>query len=102
MEGYVKLAGLADVAPGCGVEVEYDGRIYAIFNVDGVISAIDGLCPHQGGPLADGELCGTTVTCPWHGWQYDVRTGEPLYGGRTRQPVFDVRIDGEDILVAVA
>jgi nitrite reductase/ring-hydroxylating ferredoxin subunit len=101
MDGFVKLASLADVAPGQGFEVEHDGRIYAIFNIDGVISAIDGLCPHQGGPLADGEVCGTVVTCPWHGWQFDVQTGRPLYGGRKNQPVFEVKIVGEDILVAV-
>jgi len=101
MGGFVKLASLADVPPGGGLEVEHDGRIYAIFNIDGVISAIDGLCPHQGGPLAEGEVCGTVVTCPWHGWQFDVRTGQPLYGGRTYQPVFEVKIVGEDVLVAV-
>jgi nitrite reductase/ring-hydroxylating ferredoxin subunit len=101
MKGFVKLASLADVAPGQSLEVEHGGRIYAIFNIDGVISAIDGICPHQGGPLADGEVRGTVVTCPWHGWQFDLRSGQPLYGGRTRQPVFDVKLDGEDILVAV-
>ena len=72
MPRFVKLATLDELSAGMAKEVEFEGRIYALFNVDGVISAIDGICPHQGGPLADGQVQGTTVTCPWHGWQFDV------------------------------
>src|SRR4051812_27455134 len=75
MAGFVRLASLEDLPPGGSLEVEHEGHIYALFNVDGVISAIDGICAHQGGPLADGPLRGTMVTCPWHGWQFDIRTG---------------------------
>src|SRR5437763_370712 len=74
MAGFVKMATMSELPPGSAREVEHDGRIYALFNVDGVISAIDGICPHQGGPLAEGPVEGTTLTCPWHGWQFDVRT----------------------------
>ena len=54
MAGLVKMATLSELPPGAAKEVEHEGRIYALFNVGGVISAIDGICPHQGGPLAEG------------------------------------------------
>ena len=82
-------------------EVEFEGRVYALFNVDGQISAIDGICPHQGGPLADGPLEGTTVTCPWHGWQFDVRTGKTPLGPKIKQTVYEVQVEGQDVLVGV-
>ena len=102
MPGFVKMATLEDLPLGAAKEVEHEGRIYALFNVDGVISAIDGICPHQGGPLADGALEGTCVTCPWHGWQFDVRTGKTPLGAKIKLPVFEVKVEGNDVLVAVA
>jgi nitrite reductase/ring-hydroxylating ferredoxin subunit len=101
MSGYVKMATLDELPVGATREVEHEGRIYALFNLDGNISAIDGICPHQGGPLAEGEVAGTVVTCPWHGWQFDICTGQSLLSGRVRQPVYEVRIEGRDVLVAV-
>ena len=78
MSDRVRVAEVADVPVGEARVVDALGKTLALFNVDGVISAIDGLCPHQGGPLADGPIEGTLVTCPWHGWQFDVRTGKTL------------------------
>jgi nitrite reductase/ring-hydroxylating ferredoxin subunit len=101
MPRFVKLASLDELPPGGMKEAEIDGRIIGIFNVDGVVSAIDGLCPHQGGPLAEGTLEGTIVTCPWHGWQFDVRTGQTLLGAKTRQTVYQVRLDGPDVMVEI-
>jgi nitrite reductase/ring-hydroxylating ferredoxin subunit len=68
-----------------------EGRMVAIANVDGTLHAIDGLCPHQGGPLGTGGLCGTVLTCPWHGWQFDVTTGRHQVSATVRQAVHDVR-----------
>jgi nitrite reductase (NADH) small subunit len=101
MSRFVKMATLTELPPGGAKEVEFEGRVYAIFNVDGQISAIDGICPHQGGPLADGALEGTTVTCPWHGWQFDVRTGKTPLGPKIKQAVYEVKIEGQDVMVAV-
>jgi nitrite reductase/ring-hydroxylating ferredoxin subunit len=101
MPGFVKLATLDDLPPGSAKEVEHGGRIYALFNVDGVVSAIDGVCPHQGGPLADGVLEGTTVTCPWHAWRFDVRTGGTPLGPKIKQAVYEVKVEGRDVLVNV-
>src|SRR5271170_3410163 len=97
----VKLATLAELPAGAAKEVEFEGRVYALYNIDGTISAIDGICPHQGGPLADGIVEGTTVTCPWHGWEFDIRSGKTPMGPKITQPVYEVKIEGEDVLVAV-
>ena len=101
MPGFVKMATLNELPLGSAKEVEHEGRIYALFNVDGTISAIDGICPHQGGPLAEGALEGTMVTCPWHGWQFDVRSGKTPLGSRIKQTVYEVKVEGHDVLVAV-
>jgi nitrite reductase/ring-hydroxylating ferredoxin subunit len=101
MPRFVKLATLDELPEGATKEVEHDGRIVALFHIDGVVSAIDGICPHQGGPLVEGEIEGTRVTCPWHGWRFDIRTGETPVSPRIKQTTYEVRLEGRDVLVAV-
>ena len=85
MSRFVKLATLGELPVGAAKEAEFEGRVYGLFNVDGEILAIDAICPHQGGPLVDGSLEGTMVTCPWHGWQFDVKTGKTPLGPKIRK-----------------
>ena len=99
MPGFVKMATLEELPPGGAKEVEHDGRIYALFNVDGVISAIDGICPHQGGPLAEGLLEGTIVTCPWHAWRWDVTSGANMNNPAVKMACFPVRLEGDQVWV---
>jgi nitrite reductase/ring-hydroxylating ferredoxin subunit len=101
MPDFVRVAKLSDVPAGSGRELEHQGRLVALFNVDGQIFALDGTCPHAGGPLGDGELDGTTVTCPWHGWQFDVTTGEHRRNPACVQQRYEVKIEGDDILLAM-
>ncbi|MCA9103647.1 MAG: Rieske 2Fe-2S domain-containing protein, partial [Planctomycetales bacterium] len=63
-DDWVRIGRLADCPPGTSHECLARGRIVAVFNVDGAIHALDGVCPHQGGPLGKGELAGDIVTCP--------------------------------------
>jgi len=72
MSTFVPVLAADQLPEGSAREVEIDGRIIALFHVDGLISAIDGLCPHQGGPLADGPIEGGLVYCPWHRWGFDI------------------------------
>ncbi len=102
MSRFVKMATLDELPPGGTREIEHDGRIYALFNREGTIVAIDGICPHQGGPLAEGFVEGTLVTCPWHGWQFDLKTGCMPGSARIKVSVFAVKIEGNDVLVEVA
>ncbi len=76
------------------------GREIAVFNVDGTFYAIDNSCPHQGGPLAEGFIHGKIVTCPWHGWCFDVTTGVMTLGGYSSVDTFDVRVEGSTIKVS--
>lgn len=85
--------------PGKGREVVVGDRLVALFNVDGTFYALDGVCPHQGGPLAKGALQGCVVTCPWHGWQFDVRSGEFQLRKSLVQPKFDVRVEHDTVQV---
>jgi nitrite reductase/ring-hydroxylating ferredoxin subunit len=64
-----------ELSPGAGRLVEIDGQGIALFNVLGAFHAIEDTCLHAGGPLHEGTLDGTTVTCPWHEWRFDVATG---------------------------
>jgi len=101
MPKFVKMAVLDELPVGAAKEVEFEGRVYALFNVDGKLACIDGLCPHQGGPLADGMLEGCKVACPWHGWEFDVLTGTTPIGPKLKLDVFEVKVEGDDVLVLV-
>lgn len=102
MPDWIPVAAAADCPPGCSIERVAGGRMVAIANVDGTLHAIDGLCPHQGGPLGTGELCGTTLTCPWHGWQFDVTTGRHRVSATIRQVVHEIRERSGTIEVRLA
>ena len=101
MANFVKVAQTSEIPAGQGKCVEVEGKRIAIFNVDDTYYAIDDVCPHQGGPLSEGELGGTVVTCPWHGWEYDITTGVNRDDSDVVQEKFEVMVDGNDILVAV-
>ena len=73
----------------------------AVFNIDGTFYAIENSCPHQGGPLADGWLEGPLVTCPWHGWCFDVRSGKMTLGEFACVPRFEVQRRGDDLYVSM-
>ena len=99
MPGFVRVASINDLPPGECREVELEGRLVALFHVDGRVYALDGVCPHAGGPLGDGMLEGTVVTCPWHGWQFDVTTGQNTYNPACVQRRYEVKIEGDEILL---
>lgn len=101
MSEFVRVANTSDIPSGQGRMYEVNGRQVAVFNVAGLFHAIDNVCLHQGGPLAEGELDGCIVTCPWHGWTYDVGTGQSPDDPDTRVRRYDLKLDGGDILVAV-
>lgn len=73
----------------------------ALCHVGDAWHAIDGVCPHQGGPLGTGRLCGTLLTCPWHGWQFDVTDGQHRLNTTMRQPVFEVEERAGEVFVRI-
>ena len=97
----VKVAAAGDVAAGQGTVVEAAGKALALFNVDGTYYAIDNTCPHRGGPLGEGDLDGSVVTCPWHAWRWDVRSGANLNNPAVRVACFPVIIEQDTVYVEV-
>ena len=95
MSDLIPLIATQDVPEGSSVECVAVGRIFAAYRVDGEFHVIDGICPHAGGPLGKGKLSGSIVTCPWHGWQFDVQTGAHCLNQRLCQQTFETEvIDG--------
>lgn len=101
MAEFVKVANLSDVAPGTAKTVDVNGQLIALFNVDGEIFALDNTCLHQGGPLGEGMLEGDVVTCPWHMWEYNVRTGEKVGHPELKVSKYEVQVENGEIRVAV-
>jgi len=96
---FITVAKFSDVKEGEGKIVEVNGKTIALFNVDGRIHAIENTCKHAGGPLGEGVCDGNVVTCPWHGWKYDVTTGVSPANPQIKVDKYDVEIDGEDVKV---
>ena len=94
-----RIAATSEIPSGEGREFTVGDRVLAVFNVDGEFHVLDGICPHAGGPLADGGLHGCIVTCPWHGWQFDVSTGQHCLSPQIQNKRFECRVEGEDLLV---
>lgn len=101
MPDFVRVASVSEIPAGEGKVIELNGEEIALFNVDGAFRAIHNLCKHQGGPLGEGELDGCIVTCPWHDWTYDVTSGVSPDDPDCAVERYDVKIDGDAILIAV-
>jgi nitrite reductase/ring-hydroxylating ferredoxin subunit len=99
MAEFVKIAGTAELTPGSGLVKEVNGQAIALFNVEGAYYAIDNTCVHRGGPLGEGDLEGDTVTCPWHAWQYSVKTGKSLNNPSACVKTYEVKVEGTDVKV---
>jgi 3-phenylpropionate/trans-cinnamate dioxygenase ferredoxin component len=102
MAEFVKVANANEIAPGHSRLVNVRGKEIALFNIEGNIFALENACTHEEGPLAEGDIEGHEVTCPWHGARFDIRTGEvlcaPAYEDAAR---YSVRVIGPDIEVEV-
>ncbi|HTU27423.1 MAG TPA: Rieske 2Fe-2S domain-containing protein [Pirellulales bacterium] len=99
MDHWIAIAAAKDCPPGTAIERIAGSRVVALFNVDGMFYALDGVCPHQGGPLGKGRLSGATVTCPWHGWQFDVSSGQHQLSKSCVQESFPVRVEQDQVWV---
>ncbi|HEV2314599.1 MAG TPA: Rieske (2Fe-2S) protein [Candidatus Acidoferrales bacterium] len=78
-ENWIEIARVEDVPPGSVHGARANGRMLALVNVDGVIHALDGVCPHMKGPLSQGAIWHGQLECPWHHFRYDPTTGRNTY-----------------------
>lgn len=96
---FLRAARKDEIPAGSIREFQIEGKTIALANVAGKFFAINNTCLHRGGPLAEGELVGSNVTCPWHGWQYDVTNGKLVMNQAVGVPCYPVEVRGEDIFV---
>jgi len=108
----VEVCAVDALPPGSRTIVDVDGREIGVFNVDGEFHAIRNVCPHQLAPLAEGKLTGEmtapavgeyeltrqgeVVRCPWHGWRFDLATGESVFNPHVRTSTYDVEVEPEE------
>lgn len=88
---FTKICAVSEVPPGHVTEARINGDAYAICNVNGVIRAVWGVCPHANGPLGQGTLEGSMLVCPWHLWAFDCTNGD--------LKAFSVKVEGGDLFV---
>jgi len=93
-----RIASVQDIPPGTGKAFDYKGKSVALFNVGGAFYALDNICPHRGGLLAGGAVEGLSVACPWHGWTFNLETGQGHHPN-IRTTAYKVRVEGDDIFI---
>ena len=96
---FLRTAKKDEIPAGTIREFQVNGKTIALANVDGTFYAVNNTCLHRGGPLGQGELEDKVVTCPWHGWQYDVTTGKVTMNSSVGVDTYAVEVRGEDIFV---
>jgi len=101
MPEFVKVAHIDEIPDDTGHVVEAGGQEIALFKVEGKVYAIENECPHREGPLGFGELEDDVVTCPWHAWQINVRTGEVVYNPGLCAKTYRCKVEDGDVFVEV-
>ena len=95
-----RVASLDEVPAGQPKVVELDGVRVVLARVGDAVYACGDVCTHRGGPLGEGKLNGTRLACPWHGWMFDVRTGQCVFPGRGASvPTYPVSLETGDVVV---
>jgi nitrite reductase (NADH) small subunit len=98
---FVRVAKTAEVSVGAIHQFQAAGTQVALANVGGKFYAINDVCVHRGGPLGEGELEANVVTCPWHGWQYDVTTGKVTQNPSMGVACYATEVRGDEVFVDV-
>lgn len=98
---FVRAAKTNEITPGTIREFQVEGKAIAVANFAGKFYAINNTCLHRGGPLGQGELNGKLVTCPWHGWQYDVTSGKVAQNLAVGVDCYNLEVRGEDVFIDI-
>ncbi len=99
MGEWTRIANVQDLEVGSGTVIEVQGKCLALFNVDGSFHVIDNTCLHRGGPLGEGNLEGEAVACPWHGWEYNVKTGHCLNNPSSNVKSYPIKVEQDEVQV---
>ena len=101
MSDFTNVIAAADLLPGTGMEASVSGKPVALFNIGGRFCAISNTCLHRGGPLGQGFVENETVSCPWHGWMFNVETGENVVNGELKVASYEVKVEDGQVMVRV-
>lgn len=102
MSEFRKVATLSELPPpGEAREFTLDNHTICIANENGACSAMDNVCAHRGGPLGQGIVERGKIVCPWHGWQFDLKTGKSEQSATLGVDVYELKVEGEDVLVKI-
>jgi NAD(P)H-dependent nitrite reductase small subunit len=99
MSDYLLALPAADLPPGRAAEVTVGGQAVALFNVGGTFHALANRCPHRGGPLGQGFVDGSQVSCPWHNWTFDVTSGENVASAELKVARFETKVEDGQVYV---
>jgi nitrite reductase/ring-hydroxylating ferredoxin subunit len=100
MSNFVRLAAQSELPPvGEAKEFPLGDKVICVANVNGTLSAMDNVCLHQGGPLGQGVIEGGKVVCPWHGWQWDPKSGQAGHNPGARVAVYPLKVEGGDVMI---
>lgn len=102
MAEFIHIANTPDLPLGRVKAFECQGRKIAVYHIAAGFFATDNTCPHRGGPLAEGDIIGDEITCPWHLWSFDVKTGLCAGNPEIAVATHELRVDGDRILVRVS
>ncbi len=97
----IRVASIHEISEGQGIVRDVGGKRIALFRYRDQIFALDETCPHRGGPLHEGRVDEGVVACPWHLWQFDLRTGVSPVNPLSRVSTYAVRVEGEEVYVDV-
>ena len=95
------VAGATDIPDGESRRYNVDGTPVAVFRAGDAFYACKDVCPHRGGPIGEGDFDGRIVTCPWHGWQFDVTTGQNVILPAARLEMLPVAVEGDQVQVGL-
>lgn len=101
MPEWIRVAKIDEIEEGKGQVAEIGDKCLAVFNVEGAFHVIDNTCLHRGGPLGEGELEADIVTCPWHGWEYNVKTGNCVNNPSSHVKSYPTRIEDGEVQVEI-
>ena len=100
MSEFQRVMGVSELPPvGEAREVVCGAQQLCIANSGGTLSAMDNVCPHRGGPLGQGIVEDGKLICPWHAWAFDTKTGVAVHSEDAKVDVYEIKVEGEDVLV---
>jgi nitrite reductase (NADH) small subunit len=100
MSDFAKLTTTSELPPeNEAKEFTLGDKVICVANVNGTITAMDNVCLHRGGPLGQGMVEDGKVVCPWHGWQWDPKTGEAVHNPAAKVAIYPIKLQDGDVMI---